>query len=388
MRTVLAQYFSGSELAGYTAAKWRGPGNSMARMTDFLLEEEYDKPLDLAGFPLAHFASGIGKVYARGDWSDDASWLRFECGDYWNGHQHFEVGNFEIFRYEPLATESGEYSDYGSDHAVNWLLRTIAHNCILVRMPGETWSMLRDGGRHEYANDGGQTKKWDWTVATIEQWQAKRADFERGDIVAYENRPEFMFVAGDCTAAYNPAKMKSWVRQMVFVRPHTFVIFDRVESTEAEYAKTWLLHSRNEPELAESAFTVADGKGTLVTRTLLPRGAKIEKIDGYTYGGKTFNEVESAQTPVAAKWRVEVAPPAPATRGRVSRRPLDRRARSTRNSSSATARSARRSGTAKCCSKAPSAGRSKPAARNSRSSPRLRQAFTRSSLRSVASRRP
>ena len=38
--------------------------------------------------------SGIGRVYARSDWSDDATWLRFECGDFWSHHQHFETGNF------------------------------------------------------------------------------------------------------------------------------------------------------------------------------------------------------------------------------------------------------------------------------------------------------
>jgi hypothetical protein len=65
-----------------------------------------------------------------------------------NHHQHFETGNVEIFRREPLATESGEYTDYGSSHSVNWLIRTIAHNAILVHRPGEAWTMLRDGGRN------------------------------------------------------------------------------------------------------------------------------------------------------------------------------------------------------------------------------------------------
>ena len=31
--------------------------------------------------------------------TDDASWLRFECGHFWDQHQHFEAGNFEIFRW-------------------------------------------------------------------------------------------------------------------------------------------------------------------------------------------------------------------------------------------------------------------------------------------------
>jgi hypothetical protein len=44
---------------------------------------------------------------------------------------------------------------------------------------------------------------------------------------------------------------------------------------------------------------------------LLPEKARIRTIEGYTYGGQTFNEVESAQTPAASKWRIEAEPPAP-----------------------------------------------------------------------------
>jgi hypothetical protein len=307
MRTMLAQYFGGTELARYTAARARKPSNSSAKVVDFLYGTELDAPLSLETFPLAHLAAGIGKVYARSDWSDDASWLRFECGDYFVGHQHFEVGNFEIFRYEPLATESGEYVDYLSNHSVNWLIRTVAHNCVLVHEPGETWSMMRDGGRNEYANDGGQTKKWEWTADNLVEWTAKRETYDRGDIIAYENRPEYMFVAGDCTKAYSPSKMKSWVRQIVFLRPHTFVILDRVESTKAKYPKRWVLHCRNTPDLGVPGFLVRDGKGALHVRTLLPR-ASVTTLHGYEYGGKVFDERESAQTNAAAKWRVEVRP--------------------------------------------------------------------------------
>jgi hypothetical protein len=47
----------------------------------------------------------------------------------------------------------------------------------------------------------------------------------------------------------------------------------------------------------------------LVSQTLLPERAVIRKVHGYTYGGQTFDEKESALTPVAAKWRIEVVPP-------------------------------------------------------------------------------
>ncbi len=312
-RTMLAQYFRGSELARYAMARRRKGSNIDARIQLFLWEEEPDQAADIRTFPLSHAAVGIGRVYARSDWSDGATWLRFECGPFWNNHQHYEVGNFEIFRYEPLATESGEYKDYLDSHAVNWLQRTIAHNCILVYQPDETWTHLRDGGRNKYANDGGQNMRGAWPTQTLDQWNANRQAFDRGTLVAYQNQPEFLYVAGDCTKAYLPGKVTFWIRQIVFIRPGTFIIFDRVAAGRPEYEKTWLLHTRNEPRIQGTSVAVTNGKGRMAVETLLPERPVIRKVEGYTYRGQSFPAPQSNLTPLASRWRVEVLPPEPRT---------------------------------------------------------------------------
>jgi hypothetical protein len=277
---------------------------------DFLYGGQEDEPADLNSLPLSHLAEGIGKVYARSSWEDDATWFRFECGDFWNHHQHFETGNFEIYKYEPLATESGEYENYGSNHSVNWLIRTIAHNCILVYDPEEQWKDLRDGGKNVYGNDGGQAKKWDWVVDDLKEWESKKDRFERGKILAYENSPEYLFVAGDCSKAYIQEKLQKWIRQIVFIRPDTFVIFDRVVSTKPEYEKKWVIHGRYEPDIKDRTFTFSQGKGKLAGRILLPEKMQIEKIEGYTYGGKTYDPPKNVLSEVANKWRLEIKPSA------------------------------------------------------------------------------
>jgi heparin/heparan-sulfate lyase len=313
MRTVLAQYWRGSPLARYMAAR-RRPGTSPeVRTMDFLWEEPPDEPLGPGSFPLSHCAKGIGRVYARSDWTADATWFRFECGDFWCNHQHYEVGNFEIFCREPLATESGEYYLWGSNHEINYLIRTIAHNCLLVYQPGEAWTQMRDLGKTPTANDGGQINQWGWISQTLDEWLPKRDLYHRGDLVAYDNRPEFLFVAGDCTPAYAETKLALWIRQIVFLRPGTFVIFDRVESTRPEYDKTWLLHMAGEPAINGDEVIVTRGPSRLVSRTLLPEKAIIRKVHGYTYRGQTFEAEPSSQSDVAPKWRIEVRPPEPRT---------------------------------------------------------------------------
>lgn len=307
-RMVLAQYFRGSELARYVSAKRRPGSNAPSRLLDFLYEEEPEAPLELRSFPLAHAATGIGKVYARSDWTDQAAWLRFECGDFWNAHQHLEAGNFEIFARAPLATESGEYTDYIDSHSVNWLIRTVAHNCLLIHQPSESWPRMRDGGRNAYANDSGQAWKWEWPVQTLPQWQARRESFHRADLLAYDNSPARLFVAADCTRAYSPAKLAQWTRQIVFVRPGTFVVFDHVVSTKPEFTKSWLLHCRNEPAIRGNSFALTNGAGHLTVQTLLPEKPVLRKVQGYTYRGQTFEPRRSGLTPLACKWRVEVEP--------------------------------------------------------------------------------
>ncbi|MEI7905616.1 MAG: heparinase II/III family protein, partial [Candidatus Firestonebacteria bacterium] len=286
--------------------KTRNGSNSMMRAFDFLYGNVKETPLDLKNLPLAHLVKDAGKVYARDGWGEDATWFRFECSDYWNQHQHLETGNFEIFRYDQLATESGEYKNWSSPHAVNWLTRTIAHNCLLVAMPGEEWKNYR-GGKY-FANDGGQAKKWDTVAANLLEWELKKAKFTRGKITAFENTPGFMYVAGDCSKAYSAKKVRKYVRKIVFLRPGVFVILDRVEAVKAEYGKTWLLHCKNEPELKKREFTVKNGEGTLNCYALLPEKTVFNKIKGYTYGGEDFPETESALTEAADLWRVEVKP--------------------------------------------------------------------------------
>ena len=314
LRTMLAQYFRGSELAGLVPSMKSHASHPRSAVEEFVWEEapQPARPLDV---PLAHLAAGIGKVYARSDWTGDATWFELECAPFFTGHYHYESGHFEIFRGEPLALDSGEYSEWGSPHALNWLIRTVAANSLLVYRPGETWTGMRDGGLAPIANDGGQAKKWERAPLSMAEWRANREAFDRGRIVAYENTPEFLFVAADCTQAYSPDKLSQWVRQIVFLRPGTFVVFDRVVSTRPEYEKTWLLHGRAEPQIDGRTAVIhgPTGQGRLTVQTLLPTDAAIRTVYGYTYRGQTFDPAPNPQSENPVKWRLEVTPGSPRT---------------------------------------------------------------------------
>ena len=60
--------------------------------------------------------------------------------------------------------------------------------------------------------------------------------------------------------------MEKWLRQIVFLRPGTFVIFDRVVSHDAAIQKTWLLQAMKRPEKRASHLVITNGKGGFSSR--------------------------------------------------------------------------------------------------------------------------
>ncbi|MHC4168850.1 MAG: heparinase II/III domain-containing protein, partial [Planctomycetota bacterium] len=125
---------------------------------DFLWRDTTVEKGDLKGFRLSHFSPGPGYVYARSSWDEDATYFFFKCGDRFTAHQHLDVGHFLVYKHEELAGDGGHYDSFGSNHDVNYHLRTIAHNTILVDDPSETWSRIRAGPVS--GNDGGQHHSW------------------------------------------------------------------------------------------------------------------------------------------------------------------------------------------------------------------------------------
>ncbi|MCL2639651.1 MAG: hypothetical protein FWD53_02285 [Phycisphaerales bacterium] len=313
IRIMLAQYFRGTELAEYEMAIRKPRSHELAGWY-FVYEEPHGLVGDINKMPLAHLASGIGKVYVRSDWTPDATWFRFECGGMFAQHQHFETGNFEIFRREPLTGESGVYDGWNTPHMLNWYIRSIAHNCILVYDPDEKFPALaRDHGQKlPFYNDGGQITSTSPIAHTLETWLQRRDRLHRGSIVAYQNRPEFMYTAGDYAAAYGGGKVTACTRQVVFIRPGTFVILDRVTSAKPEFSKAFVMHGREEPRIDAYAVHMANGPGKLTVQQLLPEQATVEKIHGYTYGGQTFDPPagnrKAADVEADHKWRIEVRP--------------------------------------------------------------------------------
>ena len=187
-------------------------------------------------------------------------------------------------------------------HDNNYYAASIAHNVVTIRMEGETFPGWPDR-KYAVANHGGMYKT------------------TGGVVQAYETNDIFTYIAGNSTACYRPEKCRKMIRQFVFVLPDYFVVCDTVESVRDDQAKTWLLHSQNEPVGNGDIFRFEEGKGRLFCRTFLPENYRRTKIggpgkefwvDGKNYPqGKTRMEEyrkKGITNPLWGNWRMEIAP--------------------------------------------------------------------------------
>jgi hypothetical protein len=290
-------------------AKWmmnnvpkRGSGGiPVAR---FLVTNTHDEikpegpPDDL--YKAMHFKN-MGQVFMRSGSGPDDTYALFTAGGILEMHRQYDNNNFVIFKKGFLALNSGTRPEPGI-HLSHYYCRTVAHNCILIKMPGEKmpfhWGNPAPGEEPlPVPNDGGQN------------------DLMGSEVIAFSENDHYVYIAGDATESYNEEKANLVLRQFVFLPPDHFVIFDRVKSTHPDYTKTWLLHTANEPEIKADEFSAGHWEGRLFCKTLLPEDAELTKIGGpgkqFWSDGRNWSMPPGSKSDTIAllgQWRVEVTP--------------------------------------------------------------------------------
>jgi hypothetical protein len=307
----------------------------------FLYHEEFlwfnpDQPTE-PPTPLTHYTPSLGTIFMRSDWPDgaadtdpSATYLTFQAGDHFTYHQHFDQNSFTLFKRGDLALDSGVYSGDGlSDHDINYYVRTIAHNTLIVDNPDEDFQHARPDAT---SNDGGQRSVYPASRSPqdLEYFDTYATQYDTGDMARFEDGAAYTYALGDATKAYNNptynqtmdtsmsgnvAKVSRFQREFVYLRPMTedggrttsspsavtddyVVLFDRVGVTQPAFsgANTKLLfHILNEPVVngaatvvssGETLYTGADlatttsGEGKLFIKTLLPAARNLRVVGG------------------------------------------------------------------------------------------------------------
>ncbi|MBI3946610.1 MAG: heparinase II/III family protein [Armatimonadetes bacterium] len=231
------------------------------------------------GLPPARLYSMNGNILMSSGFSPDATYAFFVCGTREGGRGpgesgfalHFDAAHFIIYKKGYLALDSGTRGSQLTPHesaSVNYDEQSVAHNTVLIRMPGEVFRSRRSTAGAADANSGGQYRLP----------QSAR-------VIAFETDRLFTYAATDATPTYHEEKCAQMVRQFIWLSPDHFVVFDRVTSKNADYPKTWLLHTGREPVVTGKEFRADQGEGRIFCRTLLPADGALEKIGG---PGKEF----------------------------------------------------------------------------------------------------
>ena len=266
-------------------------------------------PLRYPEMPTARHFEGVGQVVFRSGWDENATFAVLKCQAFRSsGHRHADENTFTIDKMGSLAIESGVDQRRPPDHVRNYFTRTVAHNTVTVSDPDE------DSGRR--ANDGGQyLGEWLTFRSHPSQHGAYNAGsplWLDGGIVAFETTAHYDYAAGDATGAYSGHKVDRFLRQVVYLKPDLFVMCDRVVSDKAEFAKCWMLHTVERPEVEGRSATVVESGGRLTVTTLLPEDAEVSLVGGpdraFWVDGKNYPPPQPEKAFEPGGWRMEVRP--------------------------------------------------------------------------------
>ena len=261
----------------------------------------------------AMYFDGTGEVIMRSGTGADDTYALFVSGGRTSYHKHFDNNHFTIYKKGYRALDTGTRPEPGW-HLSHYYARTVAHNCVTIRMPDERMPGYWGGGAstenkfEPIPNDGGQSS----TLGSV--------------LKEMHTTDDYVYLASDATKSYNSKKASLVVREFIYFYPDLFVVFDRVTATDKNYPKTWLIHTINEPTMkGDREFSETSDGGKMICRTLYPTNAMLTKIGG---SGKDFwsdgrnwplpkltpqeygynMNLPPANHPQLGHWRMEVSP--------------------------------------------------------------------------------
>ena len=210
--------------------------------------------------PLALLAGGAqgGHFVARSGWDDDATVVALRCTDHFGDHNHYDQGSFIIYRHGMLAVDQRAYKKVNGPQQA-----TETHNTLII------------GGRGQRAVHGQNFR-------TLEAFKANLnsgARLETGDILFHHIEKDWAAVSGQFAQAYPEATVGSCVRQLLFIRPATVVVVDRLAApADGKLGEVrWLIHVPAGAKADATALLATNAASFLRCRELLPGGTVPER---------------------------------------------------------------------------------------------------------------
>ena len=195
--------------------------------------------------PRAKLFASIDWASLRSDWMDPQALLLAMKGGHndWD-HHHLDHNSFVLHGFgERLLIDQG-FAWPTPPSKIPYANSTLAHNTLLVNGKGQLdGATYYAGGRGEYEHF---TPLSDFV--TTELYDA---------------------VMGDAKRAYPPEDLSEYIRQLLFMRPRYFVLFDAVEAP-APSTFEWLFHTYGRIEVDGDTVRISAGNAVLSMKLLAP----------------------------------------------------------------------------------------------------------------------
>ena len=295
--------------------------------------------------------------YIRSGWGADETFISFRAGANLSHHGHYDAGHFTLFKGAPLAVNASRYGSVFDKHRLNFAIRTVAKNSLLILRPDEKVSPNRFFDENIAAGGQRITLPTGSAIRSVDQWRQnldQGLHLEGGRIDAWKHQPdEFTYVSTDLTDAYNRpdhddggsgGKVRSVKREFVYLpRTDMLLVRDRIVSVDPRYTKKWILNTVTRPDIenarvlkgtatdgilesASDIVRVENGKGRLIDQKILPRQSVTRLVGGANH--KFYVEVDGDDTRLNGRniegapksrpwfddseWRIEIQPAEPA----------------------------------------------------------------------------
>lgn len=257
-----------------------------------------------------HFGDFVGVTV----YNDGERVVLMKAGCFWTAnHDHLDSGCFQIYYKSPLATDSGVYGNYGHPHRKNYLIHTVAHNCLTVC---DADRPMKDEWEEGIAYSGGTRRP------------GRGREPRNTGILLSENRMAYVLSHAEsdegCSLKVDLSPAYCYSCERV-IRTMTFdakagergvlTVTDEVTSIKPDSKKTFNLHTLVEPRLEGDRIIIENGEGKLSCRVLSPDEYTVELVGGEGRGfmaeGINFEPIDVGEAEIG--WgRVEISPKNPA----------------------------------------------------------------------------